>query len=314
MSLAKVSSMPPFNPARLRTVHLVPLTAFDERDELNLAVQADHTAALYAAGVRVFLPAAGTGEFHSLSADEIVQVIRVTREAAGADALVFAPVGGPIGHALDVARRSVQAGADGLMFMPLGHPYLSDAGALDYYSSVLDRLADVHCLIYKSAAIPSDSLLSTLARRPQVVGVKYAVNDLAAVRKLIASSDADCEWLCGSAERFAPYFLLAGCGGYTSGAGNVCPRLTLRMHAAFAAGDADAGFRVQKQILPIEEYRARAGDSYGISMLKQAMSLLDRPFGLPRPPQRKLTAEEQSEIQKIVAATLDAEVQIVCPQ
>ena len=50
----------------LRTVHLVPLTAYGESGELNLDAQAEHTARMSAAGMRVFLPAAGTSEFHRL--------------------------------------------------------------------------------------------------------------------------------------------------------------------------------------------------------------------------------------------------------
>ena len=129
------------DPCRLRTVHLVPLTAFDARGRINREVQAEHTARMYAAGIRVYLPAAGTSEFHSLSADEIVEIVRVTREASAPDAVIFAPVGLQAAHAVDVGRRSIEAGADGIMFMPFAHPYLSDTGARDYYRAVLEAVA-----------------------------------------------------------------------------------------------------------------------------------------------------------------------------
>jgi 4-hydroxy-tetrahydrodipicolinate synthase len=298
-----------FDPATLRTVHLVPLTAFDRHGGLDLSAQAEHVAALSAAGVRVFLPAAGTGEFHSLSPEEIVRVVQVTREAAGADALIFAPVGGPIGQALEVGRRSLAAGADGVMFMPFLHPYLSDAGARLYYMELLQGL-DAPSLIYKTVPIPSDRLLLELSRDPRIVGIKYATNDLHAVRAVIQASEGACVWLCGSAERFAPYFMLAGCGGYTSGAGNLCPRLTLAMHAAFSSGNTPEVFRLQRLILPIEEYRAREGESFGISMLKYGLSLMNKDFGDPRPPQRRLTAEERAEIRSLVRTIAAAEARL----
>src|SRR5438876_656520 len=72
---------------------------------------------------------------------------------------------------------------------------------------------------------------------------------------------------CGTAERFAPFFHLAGARGYTSGAGNLCPRLTLALHAALRAGRFDEAFRLLALIRPIEDYRARDGESYSISML-----------------------------------------------
>lgn len=298
-----------FDPVRLRTVHLVPLTAFDSGGRLDRDVQAEHTARMYAAGMRVYLPAAGTSEFHSLSADEIVEIVRVTRAASGPDAVIFAPVGFQIGHAIDVARRSMEAGADGIMFMPFAHPYLSDAGAREYYRTVLEA-ASCPALIYKKAAIPSDALLLELADHPQVVGVKYAENNLHAFRTTVLRDAAGIEWLCGSAERWAPYYMLAGAPGYTTGAGNLCPHLTLAMHAALSSGEFAEAMRLQELLLPIEDYRARSGDSYNVSMLKHAMSLLGMAFGPPRPPQRRLTGAEQTEIEALMEPILAAEAEL----
>ncbi|MBW3539685.1 MAG: dihydrodipicolinate synthase family protein [Planctomycetes bacterium] len=295
-----------FDRTRLRTVHLVPLTAYDADGRIDCDVQAAHTERMYAAGLRVFLPAAGTSEFHSLSADEIVELVRITREASGSDALVFAPVGLQIGHALDVAERSLEAGATGIMFMPFAHPYLSEPGARDYYRSVIDRV-QAPTLIYKKAAIPSNRLLLELADDPHVVGVKYAENLLHDFRQVVLADGGRIEWLCGSAERFAPYYMLAGSGGYTTGAGNICPHLTLAMHAAFIAAEYDEGMRLQELILPIEDYRAREADSFNISMLKHAMTVLGHNFGQPRPPQRRLSAAEQREIEALIEPILAAE-------
>lgn len=295
-----------YDRSRLRTVHLVPLTAFDAAGNLALAVQARHTERMYSAGIRVYLPAAGTSEFHSLSADEIVALVKVTRDASGPDAQIFAPVGLQIQHAIEVGRRSLEAGATGVMFMPFAHPYLCNAGARDYYRQIIDRLR-CPTLIYKKSPIPSDELLLELAGDPNVVGIKYAENNLHDFRKVVLEDRGRIEWLCGSAERFAPYYMLAGATGYTTGAGNVCPHLTLAMHAALAAGEATEGMRWQRLILPIEDYRAREGDSFNISMLKYAVRRLGSDFGAPRAPQRQLTAHERAAIDDLLAPILAAE-------
>ena len=298
--------MTDFNPAVLRTVHLVPLTAYDASGNLNREVQAAHTSRMVAAGMRVFLPGAGTSEFHSLTADEIVELTRITREAAGPDVQIFTACGYQVGSAAEIAVRAVEAGADGVMFMPFPHPYLSDAGARDYYLQVLEQ-AGCPALVYKKGPIPSDDLLLELAAHPQVVGVKYSVNAMHQFRKVVLADTEGIEWLCGSAERFAPYYMLAGSGGFTTGAGNFCPHLSLAMHAAFAAGEFEEGMRLQQLILPIEDYRARAGDSYNISMLKHAMTVLGEEFGPPRPPQRQLTPAERDEIEQLLQPVLAAE-------
>jgi 4-hydroxy-tetrahydrodipicolinate synthase len=295
-----------YDRSQLRTVHLVPLTAYDPSGKLALEVQARHTERMYAAGIRVFLPAAGTSEFHSLSADEIVALVRATREASGTDAQVFAPVGMQIQYAIDVGQRSLAAGATGVMFMPFTHPYLCNSGARDYYRQVIDRLR-CPTLIYKKSPIPSDQLLLELAGDPCVVGVKYAENNLQDFRRVVLDDRGRIEWLCGSAERFAPYYMLAGATGYTTGAGNLCPHLTLAMHAAFSAGEYSEGMRLQKLILPIEEFRSRDGDSFNVSMLKYAVRRLGTDFGPPRAPQRQLAPPERNAIDDLLAPILAAE-------
>jgi 4-hydroxy-tetrahydrodipicolinate synthase len=101
--------------------------------------------------------------------------------------------------------------------------------------------------------------------------------------------------------------MLAGATGYTTGAGNICPHLTLAMHAAFAAGEFSEGMRWQKLILPIEDFRAREGDSYNISMLKHALRRIGADCGPPRAPQRQLSSQERGAIDDLLAPILAAE-------
>src|SRR5438046_732010 len=161
-------------PEQLRKVQLVPITGFDDQGRLNLEVMRENTRRLFEAGMKVFIPCAGSSEFHSLSADEIIAAIKMTREVVGDGAAVMAPLGLQVGHAIDVGRRSLEAGADCLLVMPLSAPYLSDAGARDYYRALLDELS-CPLLIYKQADILSDALLLELAVYPQVIGVMDAV-------------------------------------------------------------------------------------------------------------------------------------------
>ena len=296
-------------PEQLRTVQAVPVTAYDSAGKLALAPMREHFQRLFEAGVKVFIPCAGSAEFDALSADEIVSVVRMTREVVGDEAVVMAPVGLQIGFALELGRRSLDAGADCLLVMPLSGPYLSNPGVHDYYRAILDELA-APTLIYKKSDIPSDALLLELADHPNVVGVKHAVHDIDAFTRLVAADNGRIDWFCGSAERFAPFYMLAGASGYTSGAVNLCPHLTLALHAALVAGDYPQAMRLLEIIRPIEEYRARAAGSYNISFLKYAVRQTGLDFGVARPPMRRLTADEMREIDLLVAPILEAELEL----
>ena len=294
---------------RLHTVQLVPLTAFDASGQLDLGPMRRQTERLYAAGVRVFIPCAGSSEFHTMVNDEIVSAVRMTREVVGDDAIVMTPVGLQLQAAIDLGRRAAEVGADALLVMPLVNPYLSDAGARDYYESLLQQVP-LPAVVYKKDTYPSNQLLLQMADHPQLIGVKYSMPDISAFHHIVQQDQGRLDWFCGHAERYAPFFMLAGAPGYTSGAGNICPRVTLAMHRALAAGDYTESLRLQKILAPIEDYRARDANSYNVSFLKHAIRSLGMDFGQPRAPYRRLTSAEQQEIETLVAPILHAEAEL----
>jgi 4-hydroxy-tetrahydrodipicolinate synthase len=296
-----------FDLARLATVQLVPLTPFSPDGKRVLSEALDRQVReAFAAGIRVFIPAAGTGEFHSLTAAEVIECTRITRRAAGGEATVVTPVGLSLEYALVVGRAAEKAGADALLVMPPVHPYLSDAGFGDYLRALASEVP-LPLLAYKKGPVPSDQLLGEMGEEGVLVGVKYSVNDLDAFARFADRYGGKLGLYCGTAERFAPFFMLAGAKGYTTGAGNLCPRLTLAMFRALSSGDTAEAFRLLRLIRPIEDYRAHDGDSYNISMLKFGMTLLGRDVGPPRPPIRRLTSDEQNEIRKLLEPILKEE-------
>ena len=52
---------------KLHTVQLVPITAFDAQGRLNLEPMRGLTRRLFDAGIRCFIPCAGSAEFHGLT-------------------------------------------------------------------------------------------------------------------------------------------------------------------------------------------------------------------------------------------------------
>ena len=291
---------------QLHTVQLVPITAFDAEGQLNLEPMARLMARSYEAGIRVFLPCAGSAEFHALQPSEIISVIEIVRDSVGDDAVVVAPTGYHAEHAIELANQAHAAGADAGLVMPLSFPYLSDAGARDHLLRIFDQ-SKLPMMVYKKGDLPSDELLLELADHDNLVGVKYAVNNMDAFTRVIRADQGRIDWFCGTAERFAPFYALAGAPGYTSGAGNICPRLTLAMHAAIQQGEWEEALRLQEILLPIEYYRSRDNDSYNVSMLKHGIKQTGLDFGVPRPPQRQLDEQEMQEIDLLVAPILEAE-------
>ena len=299
----------PLDLKRLDTVQLIPLTPFSvDGKHLRSEVLGELIKDLFAAGIRVFIPAAGTGEFHSMSAAEVVECSRMARQAAGKEAVIMTPVGLSLDHALTIGRGAAEVGADCLLVMPPVHPYLSDAGFADYLKVLADELP-LPLLAYKKGPLPSDKLLADCGAAGQLVGIKYAVNDMNQFAQFVPKA-GKLGLYCGTAERWAPFFMLAGATGYTTGAGNLCPRLTLAMFAALKASNYAEAMRLMKIIRPIEDFRARDGDSYNISLLKYALGLKGFDVGPSRPPNRRLTAAEMDEAKRMLEPILAAEAEL----
>src|SRR5262245_43484211 len=95
----------PINAETMSTVQLVPLTPMSaDGRRVDYERLTMFTRDLYDAGIRVFLPAAGTGEFHSLSTKEVIQSVEAAKAGVGPDGVVIAPVGFGLGHALEIGR------------------------------------------------------------------------------------------------------------------------------------------------------------------------------------------------------------------
>ena len=177
-----------FDPGRLATVHLVPLSPFSPDGLRSCRTSSGGSpASLYEAGVRVFLPAAGTGEFHSLTAAEVVACVGATRAAvgrrggrpgAGRPGAGARPGDRPGGRRGRRRRPARHAAGPSLPLRRRGPRLLprADEGA----AAALPRLQE-GAVPERRPARPSSGETGRL------VGVKYAVNDLDAFTRFAAA-------------------------------------------------------------------------------------------------------------------------------
>ena len=282
------------------TVHLVPPTPFSADGR---AVDTDRLAGLVDrclnAGITVVIPAAGTGEFHSLSIAESINCISTTINICKNRARVLAPIGIGLEHAISVGEKAMAAGADGVLVMPPVHPYLGDEGVGLYFKAIRQALG-VPIWVYKRGPNPSDAMLVSLANEGVIAGVKYAVNDLNALTDFVRKTAGKCEVVCGTAERNAPFYHLAGARGFTSGAAALFPEISLKLHEALTCGNYAEAMRLRELLNPIEAFRARQNDALNITTVKAGLELMGQPVGPVRPPNRPLTTAETAELKQVI--------------
>jgi 4-hydroxy-tetrahydrodipicolinate synthase len=281
--------------AALTGVGVTTVTPFAPNDlRLDLAALQENLAFLLSHGIRVLYPCGNTGEFHALTREEWREIVSETAKIAQGRAVVIACIGYAAETAIEMGRYAVERGAEGVMVMPPIHTYRSPQGLGLYYRRIVDTL-DVPVVIYKRGEFPSDELLAELVRDDRVTGVKYAVNDPNRFANVVARTRGTrAIWTCGTAERWAPFFALAGAQGFTSGIANFAPGLALDMMAALQTGDYPRAMQVRARVLPFEELRARHDDANNVAAVKAAMDCVGLRAGPPRPPLSPLSGDDRA--------------------
>ncbi|WP_309097559.1 dihydrodipicolinate synthase family protein [Streptomyces sp.] len=289
--------------AALADVVAIPVTPFAEDGSVAPETYRALLRRLLDGGIRTLTPNGNTGEFYALTPEERRLVTELTIEEAGERAVVLVGVGHDIPTAVDSARHARELGAQMVMVHQPVHPYVSQAGWVDYHRAVAEAVPELGVVPYIRNAQLTGARLAELADAcPNVIGVKYAVPD--AARFAAFARDAGLErfvWVAGLAEPYAPSYFSAGATGFTSGLVNVAPAVSLNMIEALRSGDYPAAMKVWEQIRRFEELRAANGSADNVTVVKEALASLGLCRREVRPPSKPLPDGGRAEVAAIAA-------------
>jgi 4-hydroxy-tetrahydrodipicolinate synthase len=288
----------------LQTVVAIPVTPFDDGDAVDEAAYAAVCERMVDNGITALTPNGNTGEFYSLSDDEAARCLAVVLRCVGDRVLVVPGVGHDVARAAAMARAAQRAGAPAVMVHQPVHPYRSVRGWVDYHRAVSDAAPEVGIVSYvRDPAITEDALMALAQACPRLVAIKYAIPDVFALQRAIAKvGQSRVAWICGLAERWAPFHWLSGARGFTSGLANVAPGLSVQLLELLAAGAMDEAMQLWRLIVPMEQIRARRHDANNVSAIKEALAQLSLTSARVRPPISELDDDERKEIAGLLAA------------
>jgi 4-hydroxy-tetrahydrodipicolinate synthase len=189
-----------------------------------------------------------------------------------------------------VHHHAGEAGAAGVKVHQPVHPYRSAEGWIEYHRAIADAVPELGIVPYIRDPRVGGALIAELADRcPNVVGVKYAVDD--PVRFAAVARDAGLHrfaWIAGLAELSAPGYWAVGAVGFTSGLVNVAPRLSAAVLDALRGGDFTKAMLLWEAIREFEELRAADASADNVSVVKEALAQLGLIGRDVRPPSRVL--------------------------
>lgn len=288
-----------------------PVTPFDAHGRIDAGLAREHVASRLPHQPGGIFAACGTGEYHSLTAQEAGAVVRASVEAvreAGSAIPVLGGTGGPLGHALEAARAAEEAGAQGLLVLP---PYLvnSPVDGLVRYVEAIAAATDLELVIYHRAnAKFTPAAVAHLAANPQVVGFKDGAGDVAVTQEVVlaveASGRTDFQFFNGllTAELSQAAYRGIGVPLYSSAAFAMAPEVANAYYHAYADGDEPRRRELLDRFFrPLVALRD-AVPGYGVSLIKAGVRLGGLEVGGVRPPLMDPLPEHLAELERILAA------------
>ena len=289
--------------AALTGISGVPVTPYGADGTVDTAMLSRLIARLAGAGIHNLMAAGNTGEFFSLSLEEIREVHAVTAEAAGGKCLVSAAVGRSLTEARALARDAIAAGAGAIMGHHPMDPFASPSAQVDYFLALADA-ATVPFIAYVRTDTFSVDDFRRLASHGNVAGVKFASTNIMLLAEVIRrTEDLPAIWVCGMAEAWAPPFYAIGARGFTSGFANVFPEISLEVHAALTRGDFAAARQLINRFSGFEELRTHYRNGSNVTVVKEALGMLGFAVGAVRlPGVPELTEPERAVLRSIIKA------------
>jgi 5-dehydro-4-deoxyglucarate dehydratase len=279
-----------------------PVTHFNEDLSLNLESYRAHVEWLSGFGAAALFAAGGTGEFFSLSPEEVADVTRAAKDVSG-NVPIIAGCGYGMSLARETARRAEAAGADGLLLLP---HYLMEApqeGIFRHVKAVCESTGLGVNIYNRANSVANADTVARLADAcPNLIGFKDGTGKVDLVRHVTAKLGDRLCYIGGmpTHELFAEGFNGVGVTTYSSAVFNFVPDLALRFYQAMRASDR----ATMEEILhgfffPFAALRDRE-QGYPVSIIKAGVELIGRTPGPVRPPLTDLKPQEKDMLRGLI--------------
>ncbi|WP_404404618.1 5-dehydro-4-deoxyglucarate dehydratase [Pelagibacterium halotolerans] len=281
-----------------------PVTHFDAEGKFNRDSYSKHVDWLSGFDAAALFAAGGTGEFFSLSPDEIPTIVAAAKDAAG-DTPIVSGCGYGTEIAVSIAKAAEKAGADGILLLP---HYLIDAPQEGLYRHVLAvcQSVGIGVMVYNrdNSILQADTIQRLCDNCPNLIGFKDGSGDIGLVRQITATMGDRLTYLGGmpTAELFAEAYLAAGFTTYSSAVFNFVPDLAVAFYKALRAGETGTCEKILKDFFyPFMKLRSR-NKGYAVSAIKAGVRLQGFDAGPVRAPLVDLTGEEEDMLAGLIAS------------
>lgn len=264
-------------------------TAFDEREELDLAAEQQLVERLVAEGVHGLFACGTSGEFPLLTLEERERLLECVVAAAAGRVPVIAHVGAPrLPDVFRLVRHADRCDAAALAAVPPYYYATTADAVLAFFREVADW-TDLPFFAYHIPARTGFRLTPELVREalvtiPRFAGVKYSEPDMWLLERLMDAGGGHLTFLSGSDETLASAAAV-GVHGAVGSTFNFLAPLFLDLWSRLHEGRWEEARRLQARANAVIAVLHRYPDVAG---LKEALRLSGRNCGKPRRPLPRL--------------------------
>lgn len=279
-----------------------PVTAFDAQGNFAPEAYAKHVHWLSGFDASGLFAAGGTGEFFSLTPEEIPQVVSTAKKAAG-DTPILSGCGYGTRMAIDIAQAVEAAGGDGILLLP---HYLIRANqeGLRAHVEAVCKSVNIGVVLYNrdNAIYSADTIEYLCEKCPNLIGYKDGSANVQLVRQITARVGDRLTYIGGipTAELVADAYLACGVTTYSSAVFNFVPELAQRFYKAMRSGDEATKVDILNNFFyPFIDIRDR-NIGYAMSLVKAGVRLAGFEPGPVRAPLTDPTEEEVGMLQALI--------------
>ncbi|MGF7185743.1 4-hydroxy-tetrahydrodipicolinate synthase [Desulfitispora alkaliphila] len=278
------------------------VTPFDENlnvDYHQVKVLARHLADNGSEGIVI---AGTTGEAPTLTNEEKLELFKTVKSEVGDRVKVLAGTGSNnTAASIELTQEAAKVGVDAIMLVAPYYNKPSQRGLYHHFSTLAKSVKETPVMLYNVPGRTSCNMLpetvSDLAKIDNIVSVKESSGDMdqaTAIRKLVGS---DFTIYSGDDSLTLPLMSLGACG-VVSVAAHIAGNEIQKMVSAFQAGNVAEALEWQLKLFDV--FKGMFITSSPVPV-KTALNLQGIEVGGTRAPLVPPTADEVSQIQRIVA-------------
>ena len=284
------------------------VTPFDDNLELKIDAVAPLVRSLLETDISGFFVCGGTGEGRAMNVPERKAMGEAAVRAVGGQVPVILHVGGTTTEeAVALATHAPTVGADAVASVAPANRPNDLAAAVKHYTAI-GSASDLPFYVYWLASdadrgVTAHRFLEAMADVPNFSGIKFTDTNLYLFQQLVDLSGGCLNAITGPDEMCAAGMIM-GSDGAIGSTYNIMPRIFCGMYQAFQERRVQDAMKAQTSANRMISILISVGVLAGIKAMLGWQGL---PVGPPRPPNNRLTKEDELRLRRTIEA-LDFEV------